>query len=70
MYTSHVFQKITRANDSQKSYLYKDQTITQTIMDAMNNMVINVPIEDDNISKRISSLPRTEKNSGIVSIRI
>ena len=30
--------------------------------------VINVPISDDNIAKRVNSLPRTEDNSGMVNI--
>ena len=37
-------------------------------MDAMNDRVINVPIRDDNIAKRVNSLPRTDKNSGMVNI--
>ena len=32
--------------------------------------VINVPIGDDNIAKRVNSLPRTESNSGIVNVGI
>ena len=32
------------------------------------NRVINVPITDDNIAKRVNSLPRSEDNSGMVNI--
>jgi hypothetical protein len=37
-------------------------------MDAMNDHVINVPIEDDDIIKTVMSLPRTEKNNGMVTV--
>ena len=37
-------------------------------MDAMNDRVINVAIEDDDIIKHVKSLPRTEKNSGMVTV--
>ena len=37
-------------------------------MAAMNDRVINVPIADENIAKRLNSLPRTEKNSGMVNV--
>ena len=30
--------------------------------------VINVPIPDENIAKRVNSLPRTEENSGMENI--
>ena len=32
------------------------------------NRVINVPITDDNIAKRVNSLPRSEDNSGMVNV--
>ena len=37
-------------------------------MDAMNDRVINVPIEDDDIIKTVTSLPRTEKNNGMITV--
>ena len=37
-------------------------------MAAMNDRVINVPIEDNDIIKEVKSLPRTEKNSGMVTV--
>ena len=37
-------------------------------MAAMNDRVINVPISDDNIAKRVTSLPRTEDDSGMINI--
>ena len=37
-------------------------------MEAMNDYVINVPIEDDDIVKTVTSLPRTEKNSGMITL--
>ena len=48
----------------------KIRQLPKTRMDAMNDRVINVPIDDDNIAKRVTSLPRTEKNSGMVNIGI
>ena len=43
----------------------KVRQLPKTRMDAMNNRVINVAIEDDDI---IKLLPRTEKNSGMVTV--
>ena len=37
-------------------------------MDSMNDRVINVAIEDDDIIKEVTSLPRTEKNSGMITV--
>ena len=34
----------------------------------MNDRVINVPIEDDDIIKTVTSLPRTEKNNGMITV--
>ena len=48
----------------------KIRQLPKTRMDAMNDRVINVPIDDDNIAKRVTSLPRTEENSGMVNIGI
>ena len=46
----------------------KVRQLPKTRMAAMIDRVINVPITDDNIAKRVNSLPRTEKNSGMVNI--
>ena len=37
-------------------------------MSALNDRVINVPVEDDNIAKTVASLPRTENSSGMINI--
>ena len=37
-------------------------------MSAIYDRVINVPIDDDDIIKTVSSLPRTEKNHGMVTV--
>ena len=37
-------------------------------MEAMNDHVINVPIEDDDIIKTVTSLPRTQKNNGLITV--
>ena len=46
----------------------KIRQLRPTRMDAMNDHVINVPIEDDDIIKTVTSLPRTEKNNGMVTV--
>merc|ERR1712020_245307 len=37
-------------------------------MDSMNDRIINVAIEDNDINKEVTSLPRTEKNSGMITV--
>ena len=37
-------------------------------MSAINDHVINVPIDDDDIIKTVNRLPRTEKNHGMVTV--
>ena len=37
-------------------------------MSAINDHVINVPIDDDDIIKTVNRLPRTEKNHGMVNV--
>ena len=46
----------------------KVRELYPTRMEAMNDYVINVPIEDDDIVKTVTSLPRTEKNSGMITL--
>ena len=46
----------------------KIRQLRPTRMDAMNDHVINVPIEDDDIIKTVTSLPRTDKNNGMVTV--
>ena len=46
----------------------KVRELHPTRMEAMNDFVINVPIEDDDIVKTVTSLPRTEKNSGMITL--
>ena len=46
----------------------KVRQLPKTRMDVMNDRVINVAIEDDDIIKHVKSLPRTEKNSGMVTV--
>ena len=46
----------------------KVRQLPKTRMNAMNDRVINVPIGDDNIAKRVNSLPRTEDNSGMINV--
>ena len=48
----------------------KVRQLHPTMMDAMNDKVVNVPICDDDIIKEVTSLPRTEKNSGMVNIKL
>ena len=48
----------------------KVRQLHPTMMDAMNDRVVNVPICDDDIIKEVTSLPRTEKNSGMVNIKL
>ena len=48
----------------------KVRQLHPTMMDAMNDKVVNVPITDDDIIKEVTSLPRTEKNSGMVNIKL
>ena len=37
---------------------------------AMNDRIINVPIEDNDIIREVTSLPRTDKNSGMVTVQM
>ena len=37
-------------------------------MDSMNDQVIIVAIEDDDIIKTVTSLPRTQKNNGLITV--
>ena len=46
----------------------KIRKLPKTRMSALNDRVVNVPIEDDNIAKTVSSLPRTDENSGMVNV--
>ena len=46
----------------------KIRQLPKTRMMAMNDRVINVPINDDNIARRVKSLPRTEENSGMINV--
>ena len=46
----------------------KVRQLPKSRMFALNDRVINVPVEDDNIAKTVLSLPRTEENSGMVNI--
>ena len=39
-------------------------------MEAMNDRVINVPIEDDDLIKEVTALPRTTKNSGMITVKM
>ena len=48
----------------------KVRALPKTRMPAINDRVINVPIEDDDIIKEVTSLPRTEKNNGMVTVRL
>ena len=46
----------------------KIRQLNPTRMDAMNDHIVNVPIEDDDIIKTVTSLPRTQKNNGMVTV--
>jgi hypothetical protein len=46
----------------------KVRQLPKTRMDAMNDRVINAAIEDDDIIKHVTSLPRTEQNSGMITV--
>lgn len=48
----------------------KVRQLPKTRMAAMNDRVISVPITDTNIAKRVTSLPRSENNSGMINIGI
>ena len=39
-------------------------------MGSMNDIIINVPTEDDDIFKEVKSLPRTMKNNGMVTVKL
>ena len=39
-------------------------------MEAMNDRVINVPIEDGDIIKEVTALPRTRKNNGMITVKL
>ena len=54
-----------------KSLLFiKVRELPKTRMQAMNDRVINVPIEDGDIIKEVTSLPRTKKNSGMIAVKL
>ena len=42
----------------------------KTGMEALNDRVINIPIQDDNIAKVVNTLPRSESNSGMVNVKL
>ena len=46
----------------------KVREVGKTRMSKMNDRVINVPMDDDDIIKTVTNLPRTEKNSGLVIV--
>ena len=46
----------------------KVRNLPKTRMEAINDRVVNVPIEDEDIIKTVTSLPRTEKNLGMVTV--
>ena len=52
-----------------KSLIFiKVRKLPVTRMDAMNDRVINVAIEDHDIIKEVTSLPRTKKNCGMITV--
>ena len=52
-----------------KSLLFiKVRKLPVSRMDAMNDRVINVAIDDDDIIKEVTNLPRTEKNCGMITV--
>ena len=54
-----------------KSLIFiKIRALPKTRMLAMNDRVVNVPIEDNDIIKHVTSLPRTDKNSGMVTVQM
>lgn len=54
-----------------KSLIFiKVRELPKTRMNSINDRVVNVPIEDDDIIREVTSLPRTEKNSGLVTVRL
>ena len=65
-----------KLTDLEKQLIVKDlifikvRQLPKTRMDAINDRVVNVPIEDDDIIKQVNSLPRTEKNSGMVTVKL
>ena len=48
----------------------KVRQLPKTRMNVMNDRVINIPIEDADIIKEVTSLPRTDKNSGMVTVKL
>ena len=44
--------------------------LPKTCMKVMNDKTICVPIPDDNIAKRVNTLPRNENNCDIVTVRL
>ena len=54
-----------------KSLLFiKVRELPKTRMQAMNDRVINIPIEDGDIIKEATSLPRNKLNSGMISVKL
>ena len=48
----------------------KIRNLPKTRMEALNDRVINIPIQDDNIAKVVNTLPRSESNSGMVNVKL
>ena len=48
----------------------KVRQLPKTRMMAMHDRVINVPVPDNNIAKRVTTLPRTEESSGMINVGI
>ena len=48
----------------------KIRYLPKTQVKVMNDRIISVRIPDDNIAKRVNTLPRNENNCGIVTVRL
>ena len=48
----------------------KIRNLPKTGLQALNDRVINVPIQDENIAKVFNILPRSESNSGMVNVKL
>ena len=48
----------------------KIRELRPTRMAAMNDRIVSCPIEDDDIIKEVKSLPRSQKNCGMVTVKL
>ena len=52
------------------NHLLQIRKLPQTRMQSINDRVINVPIQDDDIVRTVTCLPRTTKNDGYITVNL